>query len=131
VSVSLVGGSAQTKAMKSVSGTLKIDLAQFRDLESFAMFASDLDAASKQQLNRGARLMELLNQAQSSPFPMEEQVVSIWAGTTSKLDDIEVEDVGEFEALLLKLLRHYGGVIEAIRSSGKFETSIEEELTGI
>ena len=131
VSVSRVGGSAQTKAMKSVSGTLKIDLAQFRDLESFAMFASDLDAASKQQLNRGARLMELLKQAQSSPFPMEEQVVSIWAGTTGKLDDIEVEDVGEFEAQLLEHLRHNGGVLEAIRSSGKFESSTEEELTGI
>src|SRR5699024_8980965 len=93
--------------------------------------ASDLDAASKQQLNRGARLMELLKQAQSSPFPMEEQVVSIWAGTTGKLDDIEVEDVGEFEAQLLEHLRHNGGVLEAIRSSGKFESSTEEELTGI
>ena len=131
VSVSRVGGSAQTKAMKSVSGTLKIDLAQFRDLEAFAMFASDLDAASKQQLNRGARLMELLKQAQSSPFPMEEQVVSIWAGTKGKLDDIEVEDVRDFESQLLEHLRHNGGVLEAIRTSGKFESSTEEELSGI
>ncbi|MGQ4496466.1 F0F1 ATP synthase subunit alpha, partial [Dermabacteraceae bacterium P13101] len=105
ISVSRVGGSAQTKAMKSVSGTLKISLAQYRDLESFAMFASDLDAASKQQLQRGARLMELLKQGQYSPFPMEEQVVSIWAGTTGKLDDLEVEDVRTFEAELLEHLR--------------------------
>ncbi|WP_087485481.1 F0F1 ATP synthase subunit alpha [Brachybacterium massiliense] len=131
ISVSRVGGSAQTKAMKAVSGTLKIDLAQYRDLEAFAMFASDLDAASKQQLNRGARLMELLKQSQYSPFPMEEQVVSIWAGTKGKFDDLEVEDVREFESQLLEHLRHNGGVLEAIRTSGKFESSTEEELSSI
>ncbi|MDN5685503.1 MAG: F0F1 ATP synthase subunit alpha [Brachybacterium sp.] len=131
VSVSRVGGSAQTKAMKSVSGTLKIDLAQYRDLEAFAMFASDLDSASKQQLNRGARLMELLKQGQSSPFPMEEEVVSIWGGTKGKFDDIDVEDVRDFEEHLLEHLRHNGGVLEAIRTSGKFESSTEEELSGI
>ena len=131
ISVSRVGGSAQTKAMKAVSGTLKIDLAQYRDLEAFAMFASDLDAASKQQLSRGARLMELLKQSQYSPFPMEEQVVSIWAGTKGKFDDLEVEDVREFESQLLEHLRHNGGVLEAIRTSGKFESSTEEELSGI
>jgi F-type H+-transporting ATPase subunit alpha len=131
ISVSRVGGSAQTKAMKSVSGTLKIDLAQYRDLEAFAMFASDLDAASKQQLNRGARLMELLKQSQYSPFSMEEQVVSIWAGTKGKFDDIEVEDVRDFETHLLEHLRHNGGVLEAIRTSGKFESSTEEELSRI
>ena len=131
ISVSRVGGSAQTKAMKSVSGTLKIYLAQYRDLEAFAMFASDLDAASKQQLSRGARLMELLKQSQYSPFPMEEQVVSVWAGTKGKFDDIEVEDVRDFESQLLEHLRHNGGVLEAIRTSGKFESSTEEELSGI
>ena len=131
ISVSRVGGSAQTKAMKAVSGTLKIDLAQYRDLEAFAMFASDLDAASKQQLSRGARLMELLKQSQYSPFPMEEQVVSIWAGTKGKFDDLEVEDVREFESQLLEHLRHNGGVLEAIRTSGKFESSTEEELSSI
>ena len=131
ISVSRVGGSAQTKAMKAVSGTLKIDLAQYRDLEAFAMFASDLDAASKQQLHRGARLMELLKQSQYSPFPMEEQVVSVWAGTKGKFDDIEVEDVRDFESQLLEHLRHNGGVLEAIRTSGKFESSTEEELSGI
>ncbi|GAA1332893.1 MULTISPECIES: F0F1 ATP synthase subunit alpha [Brachybacterium] len=131
ISVSRVGGSAQTKAMKSVSGTLKISLAQYRDLEAFAMFASDLDAASKQQLNRGARLMELLKQAQSSPFPDEEQVVSIWAGTTGKFDDIEVEDVREFEAQLLEHLRHNGSVLEDIRTSKKFSDATEQELSTI
>ena len=131
ISVSRVGGSAQTKAMKAVSGTLKLSLAQFRDLEAFAMFASDLDAASKQQLRRGARLMELLKQSQYSPFPMEEQVVSVWAGTKGKFDDIEVEDVRDFESQLLEHLRHNGGVLEAIRTSGKFESSTEEELSGI
>ncbi len=90
ISVSRVGGSAQIKAMKGVSGTLKIDLAQYRSLEAFAMFASDLDAASRQQLTRGARLMELLKQPQYSPYPVEEQVVSIWAGTKGKLDKIAV-----------------------------------------
>ncbi|MGQ4507616.1 F0F1 ATP synthase subunit alpha [Dermabacteraceae bacterium P13128] len=131
ISVSRVGGSAQTKAMKSVSGTLKISLAQYRDLESFAMFASDLDAASKQQLQRGARLMELLKQGQYSPFPMEEQVVSIWAGTTGKLDDLEVEDVRTFEAELLEHLRHNGSVLETIRESGKFDSATETELEKI
>ncbi len=131
ISVSRVGGSAQTKAMKSVSGTLKIDLAQYRDLESFAMFASDLDGASKQQLHRGARLMELLKQSQYSPFPMEEQVVSIWAGTKGKFDDIEIEDVRTFEAQLLEHLRHNGGVLESIRSTGKFSDETEAELSGI
>lgn len=131
ISVSRVGGSAQIKAMKSVSGTLKISLAQYRDLESFAMFASDLDAASKQQLGRGARLMELLKQAQYSPFPVEEQVVSIWAGTTGKFDDIEVEDVREFEAHLLEHLRHNGSVLSSIRETSKFEKDTEEELTRI
>ena len=131
ISVSRVGGSAQIKAMKSVSGTLKISLAQYRDLESFAMFASDLDAASKQQLNRGARLMELLKQAQYSPFPVEEQVVSIWAGTTGKFDDIAVEDVRDFEGQLLEHLRHNGNVLQAIRESKKFEKDTEDELTRI
>jgi len=131
ISVSRVGGSAQTKAMKAVSGTLKLSLAQFRDLEAFAMFASDLDAASKQQLHRGARLMELLKQSQYSPFPMEEQVVSIWAGTKGKFDDIEVADVREFEDHLLEHLRHNGGVLETIRTTGKFESSTEEELASV
>src|SRR5699024_4882885 len=79
VSVSRVGGDAQVKAMKKVSGTLRIDLAQYRDMEAFSMFASDLDASTRRQLDRGARLMELLKQPQYTPYPVEEQVVSIWA----------------------------------------------------
>src|SRR3954470_9111834 len=97
VSVSRVGGAAMTKAMKTVTGSLKIDLAQYRALEAFALFASDLDAASKQQLARGERLMELFKQPQYSPYPTEEQVVSIWLGTTGQLDSIAVSDVGRFE----------------------------------
>ena len=93
ISVSRVGGAAQTKAMKKVAGTLKISLAQYRDMEAFAMFASDLDEASKRQLERGARLMELLRQPQYSPMPMSEQVAVIWAGTTGQLDEVPVEDV--------------------------------------
>ena len=105
ISVSRVGGAAQTKAMKKVTGSLKLDLAQYRALEAFAMFASDLDAASRQQLDRGQRLMELLKQPQYSPYPVEEQVVSIWAGTTGKLDEVPVEDVLRFEREFLDYLR--------------------------
>ena len=106
ISVSRVGGAAQVKAMKKVSGTLKLDLAQYRDMQAFAMFASDLDAASRQQLTRGARLMELLKQGQYSPFPVEDQVVSVWAGTNGYLDDVPVEDVRRFESEFLDHLRH-------------------------
>src|SRR5580765_5498348 len=105
VSVSRVGGAAQTKAMKAVSGRLKIDLAQFRALEAFALFASDLDAASKAQLARGQRLMEVFKQGQYKPYPVEQQVVSIWAATSGKLDDVAVDDVRKFERELLDHLR--------------------------
>ena len=97
ISVSRVGGDAQVKSIKSVSGTLKLELAQYRSLEAFALFASDLDAASRRQLDRGARLTELLRQPQYSPFPVEKQVVSIWAGTAGKLDKVPVEDILRFE----------------------------------
>nr|WP_277872070.1 F0F1 ATP synthase subunit alpha [Pseudokineococcus lusitanus] len=128
VSVSRVGGDAQTKAVKKVSGTLKIDLAQFRSLEAFAMFASDLDAASRQQLGRGQRLMELLKQPQFSPYPFEEEAVSIWMGTTGKLDDVPVEDVRRFEAEVLESLRG-GDVLRTIRETGKLEDDTTAELT--
>src|SRR5690554_2287891 len=105
ISVSRVGGDAQVKSMKKVSGTLKLELAQYRSLQAFALFASDLDAASRQQLTRGARLMELLKQPQYTPYPVEEQVVSVWAGTKGKLDKIEVADVLRFERELLDHLR--------------------------
>ncbi len=129
VSVSRVGGAAQTKAMKSVAGSLRVDLAQFRALEAFALFASDLDAASRQQLSRGQRLMELLKQGQYSPFPVEEQVVSIWLGTTGKLDDVPVEDVRRFEDQFLSHLRRDGKLLAGIKETGKFEDSTDEALT--
>src|SRR6186713_1772427 len=121
ISVSRVGGSAQVKAMKSVSGTLKIDLAQYRELEAFAAFASDLDATSRAQLARGARLVELLKQSQYSPFPVAEEVVSIWLGTSGQLDDIPVEDVLRFENEFLEYLRRSReGILDVIRESRDF-----------
>ena len=118
LSVSRVGGSAQVKAMRKVAGQLKLSLSQYRDLEAFAAFASDLDAASRAQLDRGARLVELLKQPQYSPFPVEEQVVSLWAGTTGKLDDVPVEDIRRFENEYLDYLRRsYAGLLTAIRET--------------
>lgn len=128
ISVSRVGGAAQTKAMKKVSGTLKLDLAQYRAMEAFAMFASDLDDASKQQLTRGARLTELLRQPQYSPYAVEEQVASIWAGTKGYLDDIEVSDVLRFEKEYLEYLRRNGNALKNIASSGKLEDDTLAEL---
>ncbi|BDS48800.1 MULTISPECIES: F0F1 ATP synthase subunit alpha [Rhodoluna] len=128
ISVSRVGGAAQVKGIKGVSGTLKLELAQYRALEAFAMFASDLDAASRQQLARGARLMELLKQPQYSPFPVEEQTVSIWAGTTGKLDEVPVEDVLRFEAELLESLRRNSKVLTTIRETNKLESDTIAEL---
>ncbi|MCV9993943.1 F0F1 ATP synthase subunit alpha [Paeniglutamicibacter sp. ZC-3] len=128
ISVSRVGGSAQIKAMKKVAGTLKLELAQFRDMQAFAMFASDLDAASKQQLTRGARLMELLKQGQYAPFPVEDQVVSVWAGTKGYLDDVPVEDVRRFETEFLAHLRHRTNVLTVIAETGKLEDETVESL---
>ena len=122
VSVSRVGGAAQVKAMREVAGRLKLDLAQYRAMEAFAMFASDLDPASRAQLAKGARLVELLKQKSASPFPIEEQVVSIWAGTTGQLDSIKVEDVRTFEAEFLDYLRREKkGLLDGIRETGKFD----------
>ena len=118
LSVSRVGGNAQIKAMKSVAGNLRLDLSQYRDLEAFAAFASDLDAASRAQLDRGARLVELLKQPQYPPFPVEEQVVSIWAGSNGYLDDVPVEDVSRFETDFLDYLRRsHAGILQTIRES--------------
>jgi F-type H+-transporting ATPase subunit alpha len=117
-SVSRVGGAAQIKAMKKVAGQLRLSLSQFRDLEAFAAFASDLDAASRAQLDRGARIVELLKQPQFSPFPVEEEVVSIWAGTTGQLDDVPIEDVKRFEREFLDYMhRSYDGLLTAIRET--------------
>jgi F-type H+-transporting ATPase subunit alpha len=118
-SVSRVGGNAQIKAMKKVAGGLKLALSQYRDLEAFASFSSDLDPASRAQLDRGARLVELLKQPQYSPYPVERQVVSVWAGTEGYLDDVPVEDVRRFEAEFLDdLQRNDAGIYDAIRETG-------------
>ena len=117
-SVSRVGGDAQIKAMKRVAGGLKLALSQYRDLEAFASFASDLDAASRAQLDRGARLVELLKQDQYSPYPVERQVVSIWVGNEGYLDDVPVEDVGRFEQEFLDFVgREHAGIYDAIRET--------------
>ncbi|GGK59802.1 F0F1 ATP synthase subunit alpha [Ornithinimicrobium pekingense] len=129
VSVSRVGGAAQIKAMKSVSGRLKVDLAQFREMEAFAMFASDLDAASKAQLERGARMVEILKQPQSSPVPVEEQVGVIWAGTNGHIDDVPVSDVRRFEAEWVDYLRReHKAMLDGIRESGKLGDDTEAAL---
>jgi F-type H+-transporting ATPase subunit alpha len=128
ISVSRVGGSAQTKAMRKVSGSLRVDLAQYRALESFAMFASDLDAASRAQLARGERLVELLKQPQYSPYPMAEQAVAIWTGTSGRLDDIPVVDVGRFEQELLDHLRRTTSILTTIQESGELSEDTERAL---
>ncbi|WP_433007254.1 F0F1 ATP synthase subunit alpha [Kribbella sp. CA-294648] len=129
ISVSRVGGAAQVKAMKKVSGSLKLDLAQFRAMEAFAMFASDLDATSRRQLDRGQRLVELLRQPQYSPYAVEDQVVSIWAGTTGKFDDVPVEDVLRFEREFLDYLRRETNVLAGIRESNLFEDDAQAAVT--
>jgi F-type H+-transporting ATPase subunit alpha len=118
ISVSRVGGSAQPKAMKKVAGRLRLNLAQFRELEAFAAFGSDLDAASKAQLERGARLVELLKQPQYQPQSMEREVVSVWSGTTGQLDDVPVEDIRRFDAEFLSYIeRAKPEVFETIRTT--------------
>jgi F-type H+-transporting ATPase subunit alpha len=128
ISVSRVGGAAQLKSIKGVSGTLKLELAQYRALEAFAMFASDLDAASRKQLERGARLTELLKQPQYSPYPVEEQTVSIWAGTTGKLDEVPVQDILRFERELLDFLKRNSSALNVIRETSKLEADTISEL---
>jgi F-type H+-transporting ATPase subunit alpha len=119
ISVSRVGGAAQIKAMKGVAGTLKLDLAQFRELEAFATFGSELDAISRAQLDRGERLVELLKQPLNSPMPVEEQVVSVYAGTSGALDDLPVDQVKRFESELLETFRtRNSGLLSEIRDSG-------------
>ncbi|HEY2173995.1 MAG TPA: F0F1 ATP synthase subunit alpha [Mycobacteriales bacterium] len=128
-SVSRVGGSAQIRAMKSISGTMRIDLAQYGDLEAFASFGSDLDAASKAQLARGERIYELLKQPQFSPMPVERQVVAIWAGTTGQLDDVPVADVRKFEADFLDYVgRQHEDVYRSIKDTGSLDDENEALL---
>jgi F-type H+-transporting ATPase subunit alpha len=128
VSVSRVGGAAQIKAMKNVSGSLKINLAQYRDMQAFAMFASDLDATSRRQLDRGEKLVELLKQPQYSPYPIEDQVVSVWAGINGQFDDVPTDDVGRFERELLDYLKHNGSVLQNIRETKQFDDDTADAL---
>ncbi|MCZ2838771.1 F0F1 ATP synthase subunit alpha [Modestobacter sp. VKM Ac-2985] len=129
VSVSRVGGSAQIKAMKSVAGRLRLDLAQFRELEAFASFSSDLDDSSRATLERGQRLVELLKQGQYSPYPVEREVVSLWLGTTGKLDRVPVPDVRRFEVEFLEFLDRSDNVVfDTIRTSKKLEEDTVSSL---
>jgi F-type H+-transporting ATPase subunit alpha len=128
ISVSRVGGDAQVKSIKKVSGTLKLELAQYRSLEAFAMFASDLDATSRRQLARGARLTELLRQPQYSPFPVEKQVVSIWAGTNGKLDEVPVEDILRFESELHDYLARKTKVLDILRDTNVLDDDTTKAL---
>jgi F-type H+-transporting ATPase subunit alpha len=118
-----------TKAMKTVTGSLKVDLAQFRAMEAFAMFASDLDAASRQQLDRGQRLMALLKQPAYSPYPIDDMTVSLWLGTSGRLDKVPTEDVLRFEREFLDFLRRqHGEILSSIRDTLKFEDDTESSL---
>jgi F-type H+-transporting ATPase subunit alpha len=129
ISVSRVGGAAQVRAMRTVSGSLRLDLSQYRELEAFAAFGSDLDAASKATLERGARLVELLKQGQYSPFPVEEQVVSVYLGTQGHLDSVPVQDIRRFEGEFLEHLRHQeSGILDEIRDSQQLGDETERRL---
>ena len=129
LSVSRVGSAAQVKAMKQVAGSIKLELAQYREMEAFAQFASDLDATTQQLLARGSRLTEVLKQAQFSPYTMEEQVVSIFAGVNGYLDGIEVGDVVRFEQALLDSIRAKGtDTLDTIQKEGAISEETEQKL---
>jgi F-type H+/Na+-transporting ATPase subunit alpha len=132
VSVSRVGGAAQIKAMKEVAGSLRLELSQYRELESFAAFASDLDAASKAQLDRGARLVELLKQPQYTPYPVEDQVIAIFLGTGGHLDSVPVEDVARFESELLEHIKgSHSEILDDIRESKKFPEEAQDKVSDL
>jgi F-type H+-transporting ATPase subunit alpha len=128
LSVSRVGGSAQTKAMKGVAGTLKLDLAQFRELEAFSQFASDLDPETRAQLERGQRMVELLKQDVYSPVVMEKQVCTLYAGTKGFLDSLSLTEVKKFEETLYSALDAESTILESIRTSGKLEDDTKKSL---
>ena len=129
ISVSRVGGSAQTKALKKVAGSLRLDLAQYRELEAFAAFGSDLDKTSKAALERGSRLVELLKQAQYAPFSPEKEVISIWGGTTGQFDDVPVEDVRRFESEVLDhIARNNPGIVAAIAQTNALSDETVDQL---
>jgi F-type H+-transporting ATPase subunit alpha len=132
LSVSRVGSAAQTKAMKKVAGSIKLELAQYREMEAFSQFASDLDASTQQLLARGARLTELLKQPQYSPLPMEEQVVSIFAGVRGHLDGIPVGDINRFEAQMLDHVRdNHADILLTIRETGNLDDDTDKKLEDV
>jgi F-type H+-transporting ATPase subunit alpha len=129
LSVSRVGSAAQTKAMKKVSGSIKLELAQYREMAAFAQFGSDLDASTQKLLNRGARLTELLKQPQFSPLPFEEQTVSIFAGTQGYLDAVPTLDVVRYEAAMLADMRaNHADILKAIRDSKDLKDDVRDQL---
>jgi len=130
ISVSRVGSAAQIKAMKQVAGSIKLELAQYREMAAFAQFGSDLDAATQRLLARGERLTELLKQDQFSPMPVEEQVVTIFAGVRGFLDGIKVADIRRFESELLRLVRsEHPDILETIRNERTLTEEAERKLT--
>jgi F-type H+-transporting ATPase subunit alpha len=129
LSVSRVGSAAQTKAMKKVAGSIKLELAQYREMAAFAQFASDMDASTQQLLARGSRLVELLKQPQYSPLPMEEQVVSIYAGVNGYLDAIDINKISRFENDLMNLIKgSYKDILKSIRDEQSLSDKTEEKL---
>ncbi len=132
ISVSRVGSSAQIKAMKQVAGSIKLELAQYREMAAFAQFGSDLDAATQRLLNRGARLTELLKQPQFTPYPVEEEVVAIYTGVKGYLDKLPIGDVSRFESEFLRLMRgKHKDVLETIRTSKQLAPETEARLKAI
>jgi F-type H+-transporting ATPase subunit alpha len=128
ISVSRVGSSAQTKAMKKVAGRLRLDLSQYRELEAFAQFGSDLDEATRNALARGERMVALLNQPQYQPWPIEEQVIALYAGVNGHLDDIPVNNVPRFVEELVEQLRAEGTILQEIRESGDLSDEVAARL---
>jgi F-type H+-transporting ATPase subunit alpha len=132
ISVSRVGGNAQVKAMKQIAGALRLDLASFRELEAFSQLGTELDVATQRQLDRGERMVELLKQPQYRPFPVEEQIVSIFAGAKGYLDDLPVSRVGEFEAALLKCFRdEFPELLDELRTTGEMSDELSDKLARV
>jgi F-type H+-transporting ATPase subunit alpha len=132
LSVSRVGSAAQTKAMKKVAGSIKLELAQYREMAAFAQFGSDLDASTQRLLNRGSKLTELLKQNQYSPLSVAEQVISVFSGVNGYLDDIDLGEIKSFESDLIDLMRSsHQNIINSINESGNLDDDIKDKLIGI